>query len=387
MTTVPEMRRGIHHRFFWALVVIGGLSRPLGAMEVEPSVQRDLERQAVAQRAQIITVRLELTRRFAVRTPGGTLKDVTSALSSVERARISVDGDQRRFDRRTNRVKVIGPDGQPMVPVDKAGEVEARVVLTPDQFLFREATEFEGPVRNSARVGPRTEAKPYEPMVFRVEMLGMIPMPSGLLYRTPVADFYDVAERTGCTIEPERLDEVDTLKSSYIRADGQRVTFWIAPAMAYSVMQTEFSSVSKSGKRRTQRVHSKLAQHESIWFPSECEYTCHSDDELVAHELWTVTNAVFNAPIDPTLFTLAGLELPQGTYVVGTSIEPNKLALKVWDGQQLTEPPPSSTVATQPPPPAEGRSHRIWLAVINGIAGACLVGWHFLARRQKQSPH
>lgn len=284
------------------------------------------------------------------RTPGGQLLELSSDLSRVERAQISIDGEKRRFDRVTNRVQVNGPDGQLMTPVDKSGNVEARVVLTPDQYLFCEATEFEGPVRNSVRVGPRADAKPYEPMIFRVEMLGLIPMPSGLLYRTPVDAFYDVVERTEWTIEPERLDEVDTLKSSYFRADGQRVTFWIAPELGHSVVQTEFSSLSKQGKRRTQRVHSKLAQHGDVWFPSECEYTCYSDDELIAHELWIVKNATFNSPIDPAVFTLAGLELPQGTYVVGDSGQQGKLAPGVWNGGKLTDPPPSPTVLSQPPP-------------------------------------
>ncbi len=369
-------------RWLIAVLAVCGLTHSVPGMDVEPAVQRELERTAVAQRELIKTARLELTRRFAVKTPGGKLLEVSSELSSLERAQISIDGEQRRFDRVTNRVKVNGPDGQPMTPVDKSGNVEARVVLTADQFLFCEATEFQGPVRNSVRVGPRTGAKPYEPMIFRVEMLGLIPMPSGLLYRTPVEAFYGVAERTECTIEPERLDEVDTLKSSYVRADGQRVTVWIAPEMGHSVLQTEFSSISKGGKRRTQRVHSKLTQHKELWFPFECEYTCYSDDELVAHELWVVKNATFNSPIDPTVFTLAGLELPQGTYVVGDSGQQGKLALGVWDGENLTDPPSSPAVVSHPPPAAENRDRLIWVAVLNAIAGLGLIGWYFRMRRR-----
>lgn len=381
---LPSMYRPIWRLFLWAVAITGSLTRPLSGMDVEPAVQRELERKAVAQRERIRTARLELTRRFAVRAPGGKLLDVSSELSSVERAQISIDGEQRRFDRVTNRVKVNGPDGQPMKPVDKSGDVEARVVLTPDQFLFCEATEFEGPVRNSVRVGPRADAKPYEPMIFHVEMLGLIPMPSGLLYRTPVDAFYDVDARTECTIERERLDEVDTLKSSYVRADGQRVTFWIAPELGHSVLQTEFSSLSKKGKRRTQRVHSMLAQHGDVWFPSECEYTCYSDDELIAHELWVVKNAEFNSPIDPTVFTLAGLELSQGTYVVGDSGQRGKVALGVWDGEKLTDPPASPTVLSHPPPAPENRDRLLWIAALNAIAGMVLIGWYFRTRKRRQ---
>lgn len=374
------MHRRICRQFLWVVAIAGLLTRPLSGMDVEPADQRSLECKVIAQRAQIKTARLELTRRFAVRAPGGKLLEVSSDLSSVERAQISIDGEQRRFDRVTNRVQVNGPDGQPTTPVDKSGNVEARVVLTPDQFLFCEATGFEGPVRNSVRVGPRADAKPYEPMIFRVEMLGLIPMPSGLLYRTPVDAFYDVPERTGCTIEPERLDEVDTLKSSYVRADGQRVTLWIAPDLGHSVLQTEFSSLSKAGKRRMQRVHSKLAQQGDIWFPSECEYTCYSDDELIGHELWIVRNATFNSPIDPAVFTLAGLDLPQGTYLVGDSGQHGKLAVGVWDGEKLTDPPRSPTVLSQPPPAAENRDRLLWTAAFNTVAGLALIGWYFRTR-------
>lgn len=377
---VTAMHCRICRLFLWIVAIAGMLTGSLSGMDVEPAVQRELECKAVTQREQIKTARLELTRRFAVRAPGGKLLEVSSELSSVERAQISIDGEQRRFDRVTNRVKVIGPDGQPMTPVDKSGNVEARVVLTPDQFLFCEATEFEGPVRNSVRTGPRKDAKPYEPMIFRVEMLGLIPMPSGLLHRTPLESFYDVAERTECTIEPERLDEIDTLKSSYIRADGQRVTFWIASELGHSVLQMEFSSVSKKGKRRLQRVHSKLAQHGDVWFPSECEYTCYSDDELIAHELWLVKNATFNSPIDPAVFTLAGLDLPQGTYVVGDSGQEGKLALGVWDGEKLTDPPAVPTVLSRPPPAAENRDRLLWIATLNAIAGLALIGWYFRPR-------
>lgn len=364
-------------RRFWCCVVcfLSVFAERGIAATVEPAIQIEKEQKVVAQRRRIITAQLELTRTFALRDGTGELLDPQSRLRSFSTTRIVVDRDYRRFDETTNRVRVTSPDGSISVPNNKDGSIEQRFVLTPTDFILHDATTYQGQGANPVRMGARGEAGASESKVFSVEMLGLIPMPSDLLFRTNVDAFYEVPDRSDCETDDEDLDGLKTLRSSYIRKDGKRVTFWFAPELDDSIVQTEFSMTFPDGRVRTQRVHSKLEQYGGIWFPAECEYSCWFADKLIDREHWVVKDPVFNASIDPSVFTLAGVDVPLGTLVIGSSDH----KLKAWDGQLLTE--AKSLPAPQPQPAAPRPRNYLWLAAVNVLAGLFFLGLYFRRRR------
>ena len=351
------------------------------AAVVEPSVQIAKERHVVEQRRRIKTVQMDLRCSFAVREQSSNrLLDLDSRLCRYANSKILFDGDRRRNDETANGNRVVGPDGSRMVPKNGDGAISQRFVLTPTEYIWRDATEYVGQPQNPVSTGPRDRAQLVEFRFFNVEMLGLIPMPFGLLYRAKVGSFHEVAERSDCQMDEELLDGMITRKSSFLRADGKRVTFWFAPELDDNVIQTEFSMEMRDGRVRKQRVHSKLQKYSAeILFPEECEYSCWHGDELIDHERWVVKEAVFNGPIDPVVFTLAGLDVPVGTFVATVSDSPT---VKTWDGEKLTQPvflPEPKNVAELPAP---RQRNLLWLAIANIAGGLFLTGLYFWKRRR-----
>ena len=381
------MRSG--HQCCMAYFILASLFTAVGSAGVEPAVQIELERKCVEQRKRITSGHVD----FDIRTAVHDAK--TRELLDVNKSGLNHefdylwDGDKRRLDERS-RGTAVSPDGRIILPAN--GMIEHRIILTPEEFAYRNATSFVDEAPIAAQTGPRSRGKQFESKFFDIRILGMIPLSFGLLHHHGFEDFYEYADRYDCELEQATLDGREVIRSIYRRKkDEKLVTLWICPELDHSVVQAEFTTAISSPEVRTHRIHSRFEKRDSdFWFPVECEFTFHRNGTLAGHELCKVSKAEFNIAVDPVSFTLAGLELPAGSFVVEltnskkeaeptpTENQPNPPVAntKVWDGKELVMP---STSAPNPSEnPIEKRSGWVWFQMFHGVAGLgllCLYAW------------
>lgn len=111
---------------------------------------------------------------------------------------------------------------------------------------------------------------------------------------------------------------------------------WIAPEKGMSVVRAEFRVPLASGKELVDSVESEVVKLEgsATWYPKSCHYRRTEGGEVTREQHVAVTSAKFNAPVDATVFTLAGMEVPVGKRIL-TFPDPSN-SRKVWDGHRVT---------------------------------------------------
>ncbi len=123
-----------------------------------------------------------------------------------------------------------------------------------------------------------------------------------------------------------------------------RLRLWIAPAKGMGVVRSERRSGSDDSAI-VDSVESELERIEGpgIWYPRTCHYRRVEGGKVTREQDVLVTSATFNQPIDPAVFTLAGMEVPVGKRVLPT---PSENGTFMWDGHRVVA---SSTPAELAP--------------------------------------
>jgi hypothetical protein len=116
------------------------------------------------------------------------------------------------------------------------------------------------------------------------------------------------------TISFERLNGVDCWVLRWkLKNYDSTVTVWIAPSKGNSVVRMKAIDAPKVVTVVESDV--VLVGKSGLWFPRLVVREQYTNDTLSVRETVEIQEVRLNEPIDPATFTLAGLNLPEGTYV------------------------------------------------------------------------
>jgi hypothetical protein len=197
-------------------------------------------------------------------------------------------------------------------------------------------------------------------------------------------------ERSPPTVEAATVDgeAAWVLKSKSLRS-GFDHRAYIFPGKGGSVGLIEYSGKVKDDSFRS-RHHSELERdaRTGIWFPKKLVGEWFENGALKDRDVVTVHLREFNQPIDPSVFTLAGMNVREGEEVYDPA--PNRTGkdrprmqyrggqIVPYKKESLTQPPPPETV-TQPRPvdpsvvPGRFRWWYAAAAVLFGLAAVLLL--------------
>lgn len=252
---------------------------------------------------------------------------------------IFFDGPKVRFDRSRQVAGIRLPPSS-----DGATEVKGRAphmelftktVITPDKYIFFSPSKLEDGNSLSVKSGPMTTGESYEKDIFDIRTLGIVPLPYSLLYRHHAKDVLANADRVNSWASEDMLGGIRCIKCVHTTERGNTISVWVAPEQGYSILKSQGEHTSRSGALRVYRVESVLEHHieSDVWFPSEVRFQSLRDGEILEEEQWYVEQAMFNQPIGPETFELAGLEIPDGHTVIGVP-EAQPVGFAVWDAEE-----------------------------------------------------
>lgn len=118
-----------------------------------------------------------------------------------------------------------------------------------------------------------------------------------------------------------------------------------------------------------------------LWFPKVITYEQFVNDKPRRKEIVRVTHASFNEPLDESVFTLAGMDIPEGTPILG-EMRDGVREETVWVGgtqksrRELSLPPPTPASL-----PTQGTGYYLLAAVLGVAAAGCLGFYLFRWRR------
>jgi hypothetical protein len=157
---------------------------------------------------------------------------------------------------------------------------------------------------------------------------------------------------------------------------GADLRVWILPTRGHTVGRIEARGEYK-GKPWATTLESDLQEYDHVWFPRKYTYreAIHAvhPDKPMAEQTVEVLSAEFNRPIDPKVFTLAGMNAAPGTPVVAAN-EPMRFWTESGVQRDNPTPPPSAVPPNAQPPepvqplPGSGRWWYLVAAVLCAVA-------------------
>lgn len=205
---------------------------------------------------------------------------------------------------------------------------------------------------------------------------------------------FNSPECTPATVEAATVDgeAVWVLRNTMIRSgSNRRISFF--PGKGGAIGLIEYSGKTDTYSFRG-RFHSELEQEPrtGVWFPKKFVGETFKNDTIRDREVVTVHLREFNQPIDPTVFTLAGMNVRNGALVIDPSLNrtgKERPWTRYQDGQIVPfQPVPYKVDAsgqfspesiTQPRPvdpsvvPGRYRWWYVSAAVLFGVAAALLL--------------
>jgi hypothetical protein len=154
---------------------------------------------------------------------------------------------------------------------------------------------------------------------------------------------------------------------------------WVVPAWGDSVVKVQIAGVP-GGQTLVDRVETEVAQvgADGVWFPTVCTYTRLLGGELEYRQVAKIEVKSLNRPIDPRVFTLAGMDLPSPIPVITEKSTPEKPVV-MWDGTKLVDATPYTRPAhpSVVPRPVAAGAFRAWLWVASELAAviAAFAAW------------
>lgn len=124
---------------------------------------------------------------------------------------------------------------------------------------------------------------------------------------------------------------------------GTFVQVWVAPSKGYSILRHR-GEFDFEDTHYVDDIQLNVKEHNEsgIWFPVSSHYRRTENGRRTREERLKVTIVSLNGPLDPKLFTLAGLDIPVGERVSKQGASPLDYHL-VWDGDRVISTRASAT--------------------------------------------
>jgi hypothetical protein len=154
---------------------------------------------------------------------------------------------------------------------------------------------------------------------YPIESLGLLPLDrlNSLYNQSHLDEFYTSVFSASPKITREKLGQTDCLVLSTqqkIHPNNESTyKVWISLEQGPSVLQ-----IQKQFGKKTYTRKNQIEKHipSGIWFPISSEYTYSENGNLIETEKVEIVIHSLNQRIDPSLFTIAGIGLPEGTKIL-----------------------------------------------------------------------
>ncbi len=149
--------------------------------------------------------------------------------------------------------------------------------------------------------------------------LGCLPGPYGLTLSRGIDSYLTRPDRSDDKVTAATLDGIPCRLISYTTDTQAHIKVWICPERDFNVLRWESRFTSSNGTTYEDISQIEVTRHEpsGIWFPSKVEYVRKRDDADFLLETIAVTLQSLDEPLDPALFTVAGIDkIAEGTRVV-----------------------------------------------------------------------
>lgn len=217
-----------------------------------------------------------------------------------------------------------------------------------------------------------------------LRILGMVPVSFMTSHHFTLDSAIGYVNKKATTLTSELYHDELCWRLSYDRPDGSRVSIWFQPSKGNGVARITAEGKDREGKPWRNVVESdlRLSGGQAIWFPHRCEFTYESNGSMIQKEIVELTDVVLNKPIPSEIFTIAGMNIRDGTPIHSPLYPPDKDgSWYVENGVPVKKPHswlvPGQIVVTEKRKPRWA----IYVGITAGVAGVVLVGYYLLRRR------
>ncbi|MBS0201523.1 MAG: hypothetical protein JSS49_01390 [Planctomycetes bacterium] len=363
------------HRFLaerWIVAVALSLTGTAFSRGAETPTAADLERDVIAYRKAIHSAELSLEHRLTSYPSGKdpVVRNRTTAIYLLE------------TKLRNDVTRISGPDG------DSTRATNCRNCEANGFHVFY--TDLKEPnFEIMLEMHPVAEVlnQPATFPVFDPRALGMAADSSPNLAKLKsFGEWIGRADRSDPTVTRETYHGQDCIRLEYrFDPDTGTVRQWFNPMYGPSLVRME-KEFSYRDMVYLDSVETEYGLHgeSKLWFPSKVTYSRKRDGIVDEDEIVTVTVISLNAEVDPKLFTIAGMNVPAGTYISGHPISEDAC---LWNGKSIV-PYGESVISGQSKKASEkqgAKSYRGFL-FLNGLLFlglACFFLVRFVRSRKK----
>ncbi len=225
---------------------------------------------------------------------------------------------------------------------------------------------------------PSDSRETYSPIDPR--LLGMAPESVPNLIRANLETWVGRSDRSPPSCQRLSWKELDAWRIDYVTLKGRPVRMWMVPAYGPSLARLE-TELDVDGQHYFFSVESAFRQHATsgLWFPSTVTSEQHIDGVLEEKEVVDVQVVSLNEPLDPVVFTLAGMDIPKDTPITG--IKSSDGSTFFWNGKEIVPQveQPRNKYTSNP-------TTRRWLFIVNAVFLALVAAVLFWRSRRQQKP-
>ena len=219
---------------------------------------------------------------------------------------------------------------------DAASSVVRRCVYTKDALFRYIKVNSPG---GSSKVVYKREPNVRDLALFwrdRIDprLIGVVPADPLVLHGASLESFLGLSDRRNTSVERQRVADLETWRIECECSDRSRRRMWIAPSQNYSIVRAIIVPGSGGGSL-LDRIECENREYGSpgVWYPRRVCYERFVDGKFYYEVVLTVQKARFNQPVDEAVFTLAGMDIPEGTRVIGLSGLGQ--GPEMWDGSSI----------------------------------------------------
>jgi hypothetical protein len=243
--------------------------------------------------------------------------------------RLWFDGDKRRDDCRKQ-----AREGWPL------REIRCRNCPTANNSIRYDDEPAKTSGVNSVQMLPMKDPNNEWYDVLDARGLGLVPRSVAGLARDRMDNLLGRPDRTNLRVSSQTWKGQQCYRIDFDLPKRVTGEVWVVPAWGDSVVKVQIAGVP-GGQTLVDTVETEVAPvgADGVWFPTVCTYTRLLGGELEYRQVAKIEVKSLNQPIDPRVFTLAGMDLPSPIPVITQKSTPEK-PVAMWDGTKLVDATP-----------------------------------------------